>query len=77
MCLDFKVHSLLLHPAISAFVEAVETGSPVSDVFLDLIEIFEESEAEDLLAEVSLVHGLLQDGFVHFLQLCKGELARK
>jgi len=77
MCLDFKVHSLLLHPTIGAFVEAVETGGTVSDAFLDLIEIFEEAETEDLLAEVPLVHGLLQDGFVHFLQLCKGELARK
>jgi len=58
---------------IALFVEAIQFGSAVGNLFLFLAGFGQEIVAQDFFSEVPGVQIDLQDGFIEFLQFAEGE----
>src|SRR5215208_3352011 len=76
-CSDLEVEPLPNHSPVRRGIEPVQPRRAVGDAALGLVELLEQSHAEDLLAEVALVERVAEGGLVQALERREGELLRE
>ena len=65
--LELEIEAALFQLLVARTVEAVVLRCAMGDVLLVFVEGIEEVGAEDFFAEIALIDGLLENGFIKAL----------
>ena len=77
MSLEFEDKTPLLELLVIALFKSIESGSPVGNTLLKLVQLDEQPHSQDFLTEISLVQFLFEDGFIQVLKFRECEFRRQ